>query len=70
MKLYLVLERNLYHGEGSEKESVEDVGDWTEYVLDLLVEHEHRNGVLYFKIRWYDCVKEEDTWEPRHGLHI
>lgn len=45
---------------------VEDVGDTTEYVVDRLVDYGHDDsGELLFKVRWYACGSDQDTWN--HG---
>lgn len=52
-----------------EIEDLEDVGNTTEYVVDRLVGYGHDDkGELLFKVRWYACSKDEDTWEPWHAL--
>lgn len=57
--------RNLSDDENDvEGSRVEDVGDTTEYVVDRPLDHEHREGNLFFRLRWYACPSEENTWEP------
>lgn len=61
----LEMERRLQ----KESNEPEDVGDTTEYVVDRLMEHGHDDlGELIFRVRWYACGKDEDTWEPWHAL--
>lgn len=43
------------------KVAVEDVED--RFYVENIVDHKLTDGNLYYRVRWFGCSPDEDTWE-------